>query len=437
MSSALAIASVTAVLRNLLENGMIDDQVAASVGHVNVTALAPDLVVLDRAAGSQLNLFMYLALPNSGWRNEGLPSRDAGGQRRSNAPLALDLHYLLTAYASRDLHAEILLGYGMQVLHETPVLPREGIRRALGVPGLVEDPADVLPPALEMLGASGLAEQVELVKVTPESMTPDDVSKLWSALQRPYRPSAAYRASVVLIEADRPVRAPLPVRERRIYVAPFRLPVIDRVLARETATGEPHAGPLLARHHVLIRGRRLASGDVVVRLAGTDVVPPPDAVEDTAITFAVPPGTPAGVATVQVRQRQAMGEPPLPHTGVSSNLAAVVLHPEITAPVGMPAPGVVRVTVSPPVATGQRVTLLLNEQLVVGSPAAPRAPRAYSFLAPPRGAGSPPLPSDTIEVPIDDVAAGTYLVRVVVDGAESPLETNAAGAYSGPVVVVP
>ena len=49
----------------------------------------------------------------------------------SNPPLALNnLHYLLSAYSGGDLHAEILLGYAMQLLHEMPVLTRAAIRTA-------------------------------------------------------------------------------------------------------------------------------------------------------------------------------------------------------------------------------------------------------------------------------------------------------------------
>ena len=91
MSTALAIASVTAVLKNLLDNGIIDDQVVATtVGNVRVSTLAPDLISLDSNAPSRLNLFLYQVTPNSGWRNVGLPSRNGNGDRLTNAPLALD-----------------------------------------------------------------------------------------------------------------------------------------------------------------------------------------------------------------------------------------------------------------------------------------------------------------------------------------------------------
>ena len=49
-----------------------------------------------------LNFFLYQVTPNLGWRNADLPSRENGGSRTTYPPLALDLHYLLTAYGSQD-----------------------------------------------------------------------------------------------------------------------------------------------------------------------------------------------------------------------------------------------------------------------------------------------------------------------------------------------
>ena len=103
MSSALAIAAVTAVLKDLLQNGIIDRKLTVTVGtDVKVSALPPNRIPSDTNEVSQLNLFMYHATFNQGWRNVGLPSRDSNGDRLSNPPLALDLHYLLTAYGAED-----------------------------------------------------------------------------------------------------------------------------------------------------------------------------------------------------------------------------------------------------------------------------------------------------------------------------------------------
>ncbi|MDH4234862.1 MAG: DUF4255 domain-containing protein, partial [Gallionella sp.] len=213
MSSPLAIAAVTAVLRDLLNNGLIDHDITGSLGsNVDVTAVPPDTIAIDTSTGrSQLNLFMHQVTPNAGWRNEGLPSRDGRGTRLSNPPLALDLHYLLTAYGSAELHSEILLGYAMHLLHETPVLDRQAIRTALSG-GTV--PGSILPPAYQALSAADLADQVEQIRITPMTMSTEEMSKLWSALQAHYRPTAAYHVSVVLIEAQRAKRSALPVLTR-------------------------------------------------------------------------------------------------------------------------------------------------------------------------------------------------------------------------------
>ncbi|MDD5410697.1 MAG: Pvc16 family protein, partial [Methylobacter sp.] len=92
MSSALAIAGVTAVLRDLLNDGLINHDATGTLGStITVSAGPPDRVIPASGGteSSQLNLFMYHVTPNSGWRNEGLPSRDSSGnQRLSNAPLA-------------------------------------------------------------------------------------------------------------------------------------------------------------------------------------------------------------------------------------------------------------------------------------------------------------------------------------------------------------
>ena len=204
MSNALAIAGVTAVLRDRLNDGLVNHNVTGVLGStVSVSVLPPDRVVpAGGAESSQLNLFLYQATPNTGWRNEGLPSRDPSGRHRlTNPPLGLDLHYLISAYSAGDLHAEILLGYAMQLMHEFPVITRAMIRTAL-TPSL--DVGLDLPPALRALADCGLADQVEQLRITPQFLNTEEVSKLWTAAQASYRPTAAYQVSVVLIEAARP-----------------------------------------------------------------------------------------------------------------------------------------------------------------------------------------------------------------------------------------
>ena len=124
MSGPLAIATVTAVLKDLLNDGLVNSDLSASWARQGQRAAAgPHRHRRRRAESAQ-------RVPLPGDREPGLAQRGAavassgGDQRLSNPPLALDLHYLLTAYGAQDLDAEILLGYAMQLLHETPVLTR-------------------------------------------------------------------------------------------------------------------------------------------------------------------------------------------------------------------------------------------------------------------------------------------------------------------------
>ena len=134
MSSPLALAAVTAVLRDLLNNGLIAHDITGALGNnVAVTAEPPDTIAIDgNNARTQLNLYLHQVTPNAGRRNVGLPSRDDRGTRLANPPLALDLHYLLTAYGAAELHSEVVMGYDMNLQHETTVLDRQAIRTELG-----------------------------------------------------------------------------------------------------------------------------------------------------------------------------------------------------------------------------------------------------------------------------------------------------------------
>jgi hypothetical protein len=409
MSSALAIAGVTAVLKDLLHNAVIDHDLVASVGDVIVTALPPDVIKTDGAdAKSQLNLFLYQATPNAGWRNVGLPSRSSNGDRVTNPPLALNLHYLLTAYGVKDLHAEILLGYAMQLLHETPVLSREAIRKAL-------DPSPIsggsgLPPTLEALATSELADQIEAIKITPETMNMEEVSRLWSAMQARYRPTAAYQASVVLIESRRALRPTLPVLDRRVHAVQLRRPRIETVSPQIVLKG----GTLT------ITGQSL-QGTITKVAFGTTLVNPAT-VSDKQITVNAPANLFAGVNTVKVVHPLDLGTPVEPHGGFESNVAAFILAPEIKTPPPINAArgATLTLAIDPPVGRAQRAALLVGDR---------------SITIPSRPA-SGPATTTSLDFPIPaDFPTGTFLLRVQVDGADSPLGTTAVtGEYDQPAV---
>ena len=194
MSTALAIASVTAVLKHMLGNTLVQQPTVTSMGDLIVTALPPDRVLGGTEERTQLNLYLYRLTPNSSWRRgEVFASRKTS---QENPPLALDLHYLLTAYGERDFQAEILLGHAVQFLYETPVLTQETICSILA--SLSQGNGS--GPGLATLAASTLADQLEQITIRPEFLSLEELSKLWSSLQGRSRLSMTYEVSVVLIE---------------------------------------------------------------------------------------------------------------------------------------------------------------------------------------------------------------------------------------------
>ena len=416
MSSPLAVAAVSAVLRSFLQNSVIKHDLAAVLGgNVLVSTEPPDRIAVGAAQPDRINLFLFQAAENPGWRNLGLPTRALNGDRVANPPLALDLHYLLTAYGSGDFHAEALLGHAMFVLHEMPVLTRDAIRAAIPVP-----PPVTLPNGLT---AANLADQIEQIKVTPQTMSIEEISKIWSALHSQYRPTAIYKVSVVLIESVRSVRPTLPVRQRNIAVLPFQQPVIDG-LQSQSADGQPIVAqqPVLAGYNLVIDGRRLRGASTRVLIDDIEIVPADDRIAADRIIVALPLTLRPGLHSVQVVHRVDFGTglPSEPHRGVESNVAAFVLTPQITT--------------SPPFSAARNSTFTLAI-----SPAVGRAQRAAlltenNTLPIPARSAAGPNETTTLDFPLPgDFPAGTQrFLRVQIDGAESPLTVNAAGEYSGP-----
>lgn len=408
MSTALAIAGVTQLLRDVLNDGLVDNDVAAAIGtNVTVHARAPDRV-LDIANGSSvLNIFLYRVDNQSNWSNQILPTRAQNGQVVNNTPLTLDLYYLISAVATEDIHADILLGYAMQLLHEHP-----GFDRAEIIAGLSPAPpiAGGLPPVLQALAQTGLADQVEQLTIVPVYLSTDEMSKLWTTFQATYRPSMAYRVSSVIIEAETPARSPLPVltigADNR---GPVIRPSLDVGLPRVTALTLPQRQPSARPGDtIVLHGLRLAGADVTVHFesrllpAEIDLAP---AAGGTNIAQPVqlpdpPVGWAAGLYHVTLSARSAPGEPLFRSNATPLQIAPVPDLPA-AAVVRFGPDNAVQVTLSmaPDIYPGQRVELIIGSDVAVApGRAAPVSNAVFTF---------------------PDIPAGSYPVRLRVDGVES------------------
>jgi hypothetical protein len=373
--------------------------------------LPPDRVIPPGGTEtSQINLFLHQVTHNGAWRNEAQPSRDASGRHRlGNPPLALDLHYLVSAYGAEDLHAEILLGYAMQLLHEHPVLDRAAIRTAL-----LPSPATgvVLPPALRALAECGLADQYEQIRITPAVMSTEEMSRFWAALQAHYRPTAAYHASVVLIESTLPTRPVLPVLTRSVLAQPDLLPPYPMLQRVEALGGQPMArlGDTIA-----LRGFHLdgTARQIVLeneRLGIEEVLTPAGASAPDVMQYVVPTARsadfPVGLYHVSAR----LVRPGETQTRQTNRLALQLLPwlPGLPANVVRDGAGDASFTVGvvPHVRAGQTVSLLIGPREV--------APKTFS----------PPV--NTLDFVVKDAPVGNHLARLRIAGIDSPVIDLAA-----------
>lgn len=214
---------VTLTLTNLLADRMQRTDAAITFG-IPRTGLT--------GTRSRLNIFLYQVRENPAFRNDEDPRRTVPGTLGS-PPLALELSYILTSYglgtatiqgvpnttpadSVAELDAQELLADAMRVLHDVPIITARTPR--------------INPPGGNLLD-DALQKEYEAVRITPRSLTLDDLSRLWTALKEDYQRSAAYEISVVRIESTRSQNANPPVLQRMIPVSPSVLlpPTLDDI----------------------------------------------------------------------------------------------------------------------------------------------------------------------------------------------------------------
>lgn len=252
MNQHLAIAAVTQTLRNLLIRGRNG---TPNLGNAQVFHRPPGQVPDPDAAGA-VNLFLYATSVSGAWRNTDLPDRVKPGES-GHSPLALNLHYLLTAYANDATapQSHELLGTAMSILHDSPLLNADEIK-------------------YDRNNADYTHRQVERVRITPHPLSLDEMTKLWSTFQQDYRTSTAYEVAVLLIASSRSTKTAPPVRRRgredsdgsggTLPETPERIgthgspqPPYPTILAIEPAGGQPS---LELGTTLVIRGHGLSSG---------------------------------------------------------------------------------------------------------------------------------------------------------------------------------
>jgi hypothetical protein len=342
-------------------------------------------------------LFLFQIVPNAALLNMSMRGAYGDGEP-VDAPLALNLQYILTAYGAGDDGSltHRLMGRAMALLHDIGALTREDIRLAL--PG------------------NDLYRQIERVRIAPHTFSTEEVSKIWAAFQTNYRLSVAYDVSVVLIDPGRPGVTPLPVRQR----GPLRPPGL---LNQDTgALVHPDLTPLGPTMMELLLPQKQPAvrlGEVITvigthldKLPPTTVVGhfehatlgftlalPPTMQSPSQLTFTLP-NTPAA----QVEWAAGFYTLTLVVDGRPSNALGFALAPRIVPSVSPRDANndvVATVQVQPLVRPDQRARLLFDDRELV--------PDAFT------------TPQATLTFAVTKPALGLHSTRLRVDGVESLL----------------
>lgn len=130
-----------------------------------------------------ISLYLYRVTVNEHLRNAGSAERPP--------PLALDLHYLLTAWVNDVADEHRILGWLLQSLHSHQTLSG----------------SDLTP--------EGGWQRGECVHMVPAELSNEDLMRVWDALKRPYHLSLSYIARVVRMGAAQ-VADSVPVVAQRI-----------------------------------------------------------------------------------------------------------------------------------------------------------------------------------------------------------------------------
>jgi hypothetical protein len=389
MSNSLAIAAVTATLQAILQQNVVLDP------DLNDTSVT--IQPLDLARGkntiNQLNLFLYMIARNAAWVNADMPRQVKPGEV-AISPLPLNLYFLLTAFGRDDdltqPFGHELLGKAMSILYDHPILSADDIRAATQA----------------ALPRNDLDQQLEHVRITLHPLSIDELSKLWTGFSMQYRLSAAYEIAVTLIESTRATRTGLPVLTRGAGDQGFAsqanlLPPLPTLYSAVPPLQQASArlGDVLT-----ITGLHLDGTNVGVQFlhplwnAAIELAPQAGGTA-TTLSVAVPnvPGSwPAGFYTLEVLVQRS-GET----FRRSTNQLSFSLAPSVAvAPASSPAgPIVYTANVAPDVLPAQQATLMLNDAEFVAAPLAAQ--------------------SGTLTFSTTGLAAGTYWVRLRVDGVDS------------------
>jgi len=374
---------------------------------VNVTGLSPEAA--RQGQGAQLCMYLYHIDENNAqeslfWTAQ---SQAAGGPPLRYQPLALDLYYLLSAFAEGNyVQEQQAMSIAMRIFHENPIV--RGV------------------------DAGGQPWEVTL---NLERRSYDELSRLWQATTSALRVSAVYRAAVVLLEPEPAPPPGPPVSSVELAVEPRtdrRTPALLGT-QREVHSATPSGDVVTVTQDPATAA---AGQDVWLAGTGLDAItearliltgPYPGNGQSDVTPWLLPPAQPPSAIRRTVRFPGVTGAPPAgaPVPGRYS----VRMEASSVAGAGTVSTAEVPLTVAAGVdAAGGAVLPAAAQYVITGSGFTANATQVLLGTLPLQPAGGAPGPGEfSVDpagtaitlIPPPALPGGTYQIRVRVAGIES------------------
>lgn len=159
-------------------------------------AVLHDLQGVISTNPATLAVVLYEVAEDASSRNRPMQITPApAGRILRKPPMTLILRYMIVPFAGDRLTEQRMLGRAMQTLHDTAIFAGPDLRGSPAPGGLVGS-ADILAATLAPLSL-------------------EERTRIWHAIQRPYRLSVCYQLRVANIDPTREAHAPL-VRSRNL-----------------------------------------------------------------------------------------------------------------------------------------------------------------------------------------------------------------------------
>jgi hypothetical protein len=174
LSDYTVVAQVSEALRLILWKAFSADPTTLQIVGAESAIALRNPTETARDSANRLSLWLYQISENEFLKNQPA-ARTAQPQVESFPPLALNFNYLITPFATSGDGDHLLLGKTMQVLYDNATI-------------LLRDPAN------------NIAEELRVIMC---NLNLEQLTRIWEALQQPYRLSICYQIRVTQIDSRR------------------------------------------------------------------------------------------------------------------------------------------------------------------------------------------------------------------------------------------